>query len=325
MTESDKLPPADTNAENSESVEKANTSGKVLIAVIVAGVLYVGASPFIGAMLAKNNEKTQIARAPEPAIAQIHALPEERTLQADKATQSKAIVDRFRSNISAALPSSSSSSSSSENAVAANSATKAEFDVSLKKITELNNAKNYTEGLAEADRLLARLSATPDANPQFMVAAAGLATQMADSAGQPDKTRAYSDIALKASRKANDFMIEKIEPAYYRARGSKVDFDRVSAVISEFQTEYDARRTTNLKRLAAEATAATVSLPAGSFFRLKATALEAFADLALTGNGKVAMTAFERIRKASDDAGDKGMVSVCDDVINAIKKDSAGH
>jgi hypothetical protein len=318
MNNSDNLKPDSAASDVQEPVKDNNsTSGKILIAVIVSGVLYVGLSPFIGSLLVKNNEKTQIARAPEPAITQIHPLPSERVEIAQKAAQKSAkdaaILDRFKKNTAVLSQSTSAGSATS-------SAAKAEIDVSLKKITAMAIANDDVAGMAEVDRMLAANNALPSPDPQYTVSAAMLGTQMASHSGNLEKSKAYSDIALAASRKADDYKIAEIEAKYYALRGSKVDFERLNAVITQFEADYDARRVDNLKRLASELTAATVSLPAGSFFRLKATLLAAFADLASSGNGEAGIKAFERVKKNSEDAGDTAMARVCENEISIIKK-----
>ncbi len=327
----------------------SNNSGKWIVAVIIGGALWVGVSPFIGAMLVKDKHLELSGKAPEPlnidrsgispgylnqaregkpyklpADLQDNyaAAPKPATANTEAAklpfnTNPDAVRDRFHSSIvamksgSTITPASSSASKSAP--------TSADTEARMNAVTQLCVAGKNAEGLEEADRFLAYIDKTVGIDSQYKVATAALAMQMAANSHQLARAKSYSQTAIIASRASQDYLIEKIEPVYYELRGSTVNFANLQQMIKQYESDLDAHHMEKIPAQAKAIAAATASLPSESFFRLKARIIQAYSQYSADHDATSALRVFADIKKSAEAAGDQEMAKRCATIISGME------
>lgn len=332
----------------------SNNSGKWIVAVIIGGALWVGVSPFIGAMLVKDKHLELSGKAPEPLnidrsgispgyINQARegkpyklpadlqdnyaAVPKPATANTEAAnteaaklpfnTNPDAVRDRFHSSIVAMKSGSTITPASSS--VSKSAPTSADTEARMNAVTQLCVAGKNAEGLEEADRFLAYIDKTVGIDSQYKVATAALAMQMAANSHQLARAKSYSHTAIVASRASQDYLIEKIEPVYYELRGSTVNFANLQQMIKQYESDLDAHHMEKIPAQAKAIAAATASLPSESFFRLKARIIQAYSQYSADHDATSALRVFADIKKSAEAAGDQEMAKRCATIISGME------
>ncbi len=320
-----------------------NNSGKWIMAVIIGGAVWVGVSPFVGAMLVKDKHLELSGKPPEPLDIQKSAgsldapsssasapLPSSSlsglglsgsgiagSAEASKvpgSADANAVRERFRKAIIALKPAASHPASASSSSASSSIS----LEDRMNAITKLCVTGKNAEGLAEADKFLAYIDKTPGIDSQYKVATAALAMQMADSSHLRDRAKEYSQTALTASRASEDFLIEKIEPVYYGLRGSKVDFAALQQLNKQYESDVAAARSAEALGCAKQIVAATASLPPHSFFRIRGRIFLAHSQYVSDLNESTARRELTDIKKTAEEAGDQQLAKACSNIINGL-------
>ncbi len=311
-----------------------NNSGKWIMAVIIGGAVWVGVSPFVGAMLVKDKHLELSGKPPEPlniekASSSASApLPSSSlsglglsgsgiagSAEAPKgpgSADANAVRERFRNAIIAMKP------AASHPAASSSSSSSLSLEDRMNAITKLCVAGKNSEGLVEADKFLADIDKTPGIDSQYKVATAALAMQMADNSHLRDRAKEYSQMALTASRASEDFLIEKIEPVYYGLRGSKVDFVALQQLNKQYESDVAAARSAEALGCAKQIVAATASLPPQSFFRIRGRIFLAHSQYVSDQNESTARRELSDIKKTAEEAGDQQLAKACSNIINGL-------
>lgn len=342
------------NSTSASANSASNNSGKWIVAVIIGGALWVGVSPFIGAMLVKDKHLELSGKAPEPlnidrsgispgyinqaregkqyklpadlqdnyaaAPKPATAAPVTANTEAAKLpfnTNPDAVRDRFHSSIVAMKSGSTITPASSS--VSKSATSSADTEARMNAVTNLCVAGKNAEGLEEADRFLAYIDKTVGIDSQYKVATAALAMQMAANSHQLARAKSYSHTAIVASRASQDYLIEKIEPVYYELRGSTVNFANLQQLIKQYESDLDAHHMEKIPAQAKAIAAATASLPPESFFRLKARIIQAYSQYSVDHDATSALRVFADIKKTAEAAGDQEMAKRCATIISGME------
>ncbi|CAN5418106.1 hypothetical protein BH11CYA1_BH11CYA1_38240 [soil metagenome] len=321
----------DDNSAKKATPMASNSSGKWIIAVIIAGAAWVAISPFLGAILAKDEHLKLSGKPPVPYDFAKAANSADGTNSSSSLSgmglsksgigsgqssdlsakaNAETIRDRFRRSIVALKPDRSSSS--------AYSGTLSGLGERLKQLTALNEAKQDEAVLAQIDLYLTDADKTPGALPEYKIIAAGLAMQSAARLHKLDMVKYYGKVAKSASRANGNYYMRELDAGYYSALGSNVDFSALRKLTGEYEADVAASRLPDALEKSKRLVALTDSLPSESYYRMQARIYKAHSQyISDLDEGKARRELLE-IKKDALANDDKDWVKVCDNLINSL-------
>jgi len=337
--------PEENRMSDAGTDDKMSSKGKLIVAVIVGGALYVGISPFIGAMLGPDHSRpqappvqqtpTQMPPMPAQLVTPVKESESTTGAASSGGLQHSTILEALQSttrrdSVSQRFADSLSSKSAPTKIVIPEDllsrktevVAASDFEGQLKNITSLCKAHKNEKGLREADKFLAALDQDGHSLPEYKIVTTGLAMQMALDLHQTARAKSYGDIGVVTSRAHDDYFMERIEPLYYQAQGSKVDFERAESLIEQCQAQLASGTKQKLPALGREVMAATSQLPESSFYRLQARVMNAYGEFVGSSDAVAAVANFEAIKQTAERAGDKAIARKCDAVVALIKKEA---
>ena len=303
-----------------------DNKGKWILAVIICGAAWVGVSPFIGVMLAKDKHLELSGKPPEPLdIGKIvTAERSERTtpsfLPSAPTVLGKAdgdaIRERFHQSIISTKPAGNSNTSSTSSSTS--SVSSSSIEDRLKQLTALFRANKDEELLGQVDKFIDDADRTPGNQAECKILADCLAMQSAARLHKPDLAKSYGQKAKAASRASGNYLMRMIDAAYYGMLGSKVDFVAVQKLVEQYEADAAASRKPEALAKGKQLLALTDSLPAESYYRMQARIYRAYSQFNSDGDEAKARRELLAIKKDAVASDDKDWAKVCDNLINTL-------
>jgi hypothetical protein len=190
----------------------------------------------------------------------------------------------------------------------------------LKELANEVTAGHTDQALKLTDPLLTFLQDHPHLDKRYCVLTNTLGLQMAYKAGLKERASAYGKAAHSLSRQIDDYMIDRIEPTYFRSIGIEADFDGIDQAFKRFDDLFAARNLEGLSAVSSELEDKVVGLPADSFEHLRADMYSAYAAVAGGGSKTLAQKQLEEVAQRADTAGDTSIAAKCKAMAAAIAK-----
>lgn len=170
------------------------------------------------------------------------------------------------------------------------------------------------------DSFLAFLKEHPGLDKRYCVLGNTLGLQTAYEAGLKERAAQYGKAAHDLSRQIDDYMMERIEPTYFKSIGVEADFDGIDSAFAKYDELFAARNLNGLGAVAEDLNNKVVGLPADSYEHLRADMYSAYAGLAGNGDKSKARERLEQVAQRADTAGDTGIAAKCKAMAAAIAK-----
>lgn len=284
------------------------TSDKLVIGVIVCGVAYVCISPFLQMILPASNPLSPAATesAAPPASSSGLDLSDAIMHGKDSAGERDATMQK-RFLATTGLDKS-------------EGGDQAKAEALLKELAAQVTSGKKESALKLTDSFLTFLKEHPGLDKRYCVLGNTLGLQTAYEAGLKERAAQYGKAAHNLSRQIDDYMMERIEPTYFKSIGIEADFDGIDSAFAKYDELFAARNLNGLGAVAEDLNNKVVGLPADSFEHLRADMYSAYAGLAGNGDKSKAREKLEQVAQRADTAGDTGIAAKCKAMAAAIAK-----
>lgn len=276
-------------------------SDKLVIGVIVCGAAYVCISPFLQMIL-----PTSAPLPPAASSSSSIDVPDAIMHGKDSAVEKDAAMQK-RFLATSGLDKS-------------EGGDQAKAEALLKELAAQVTAGKKENALKLTDSFLAFLKEHPGLDKRYCVLGNTLGLQTAYEAGLKERAAQYGKAAHDLSRQMDDYMMDRIEPTYFKSIGIEADFDGIDSAFAKYDELFAARNLNGLGAVAEDLNNKVVGLPADSYEHLRADMYSAYAGLAGNGDKSKASEKLQQVAQRADTAGDTGIAAKCKAMAAAIAK-----